>query len=124
MFSKGFQTNKFATQTKKNYTSTNIFKNRLNICEICISKKYFLMNDHQYNTVSEIYEADKLLKDGVLIAERTEGFLRVFLYQADSFYLEVYRHSHFNVIIKVIRFTDPAHLDPYLNSIAIDSLLS
>lgn len=82
------------------------------------------MKDHQYNTVSEIYEADKLLKDGVLIAERTEGFFSVSLYQADSYYLEVYRHTHFNVIIKVIRFTDPTHLDPYLETIVIDSVLS
>jgi hypothetical protein len=81
------------------------------------------MKRHHFNTIEKIHKAGKLLKDGVLIAERTEGFCKVQLYQVDSFYLEVYRHSHFNVITKVNSFIDTVHLEPYLKQIDINGLV-
>ena len=80
------------------------------------------MKRQQFNTTQEIDQASHLIKDGVLLAERKEGFYQVLLYQTGGSYLEVYRHTHFNVIIKVVNFTDTAHLDPYLDNISIDML--
>jgi hypothetical protein len=81
------------------------------------------MKRQQFNTIQEVDQASSLLKDGVLLAQRTEGFCRVLLYQADSYYLEVFRHNHFNVIIKVVSFTDTAFLEPYLEQIDIEELI-
>ena len=80
------------------------------------------MKRQQFNSIQAIDQASHLLKDAVLLAERKEGFYQVLLYQSGASYLEVYRHSHFNVIIKVLSFTDTAHLDPYLDNISIDTL--
>ncbi|HEV7622293.1 MAG TPA: hypothetical protein VGO09_11180, partial [Flavisolibacter sp.] len=59
------------------------------------------MKFRQYSTTKEVDQAEKLLKDGVLIAQRKEGYYKVLLYQVDASYIEVYVHDHFNVIIKV-----------------------
>ncbi|GAC1416781.1 MAG: hypothetical protein NVS1B13_11970 [Flavisolibacter sp.] len=82
------------------------------------------MKPRQFNTTKEAEQADKLLKDGVLIAQRNKRYCNIFLYQVEGNYIEVFIHEHFNVIIKVNRFTDTLHLEPYLSDINIDRLLS
>jgi hypothetical protein len=81
------------------------------------------MKHRQYHSITAIEKASSLLKDAVLLAERKDGYFDVALYAVDGSYLEVFRHSHFKVIIKVIRFTDTVHLEPYLASISIDAIL-
>ena len=81
------------------------------------------MKRHQFTTLREVHKAHDLIKKGVLVAERSEGFYKVQLFQLPSCYLEVYRHAHFNVVIKVNRFTDTAYLEPFLAPISIESLL-
>jgi hypothetical protein len=80
------------------------------------------MKHHLFTTPEEVLYADKLLKDGVLIASRKDGFCNVYLYQTGAMYLEVYRHAHFNVIIKVNSFMDTAHLEPYIENIDLTEL--
>ena len=82
------------------------------------------MKRHQFTTIEEVREAHDLLKSGALVAERKQGFYKIQLYQLSSFYLEVYRHAHFNVIIKVNRFTNTAYLEPFLKEIDLTSLLA
>lgn len=81
------------------------------------------MKRQQFNTINEVDQASSLIKDGVLLAQRSEGFCQVSLYQIDSRYLEIFRHTHFNVIIKVVSFTDTAFLESYLEQIDITNLL-
>ncbi len=82
------------------------------------------MKPRQINATQEAEQADKLLKDGVLVAQRKERYCNIFLYQVEGNYIEVFVHEHFNVIIKVNRFTDTLHLEPFLCNINIDRLLS
>lgn len=81
------------------------------------------MKYREFNTLQELDQADTAWNKGVLLAERVEGFHSVALYQLDGFYIEVTRHTHFNVIIKVSSFRDTAHLEPYLKTINIEGLL-
>jgi hypothetical protein len=82
------------------------------------------MKRHQFTTIEQVREAHHLLKTGTQVARRQHGFYRIELFQLPCCYMEVYRHAHFNVIIKVNRFTDPRFLDPYLQEIDLTGLLS
>jgi hypothetical protein len=82
------------------------------------------MRDRQYKTTKEIEQARTLWERGVLLAERAEGYEHMKLYQMHDVYIEVTWHTHFNVIKKVSSFTNPDHLEPYLDQIDISSLLS
>ena len=82
------------------------------------------MKPRQINTPNEAEQADKLLKDGILVAQRKEQYCNIFLYQVEGNYIEVFIHEHFNVIIKVNRFTNTLHLEPYLSYINIEKLLT
>lgn len=81
------------------------------------------MKFQRLTTHGDLQNADSLIKDGTLIGERIENFHQVKLYQLDSLYMEVYRHNHFNVIVKVITFTDTEFLEPYLEKISLEGLL-
>ena len=82
------------------------------------------MKFQRLTTHGDLQYADSLVKDGILIGERIDNFHQVKLYQLDALYMEVYRHMHFNVIIKVITFTDTAFLEPYLEKISLEGLIS
>jgi len=83
-----------------------------------------IMKRHQFTTIEEVHQASRLLRPATRVAARREGFYRVELYQAPRYYMEVYRHEHFNVIIRMTRFTGTEHLEPYLRSISLEGLLS
>jgi hypothetical protein len=80
------------------------------------------MKNNKLSNLQEVDQADRILKDSVLVAERREGFCKVQLFQLPSSYIEVYRHIHFNVILKVNSFVDTVYLEPYLNAINLDHL--
>ena len=81
------------------------------------------MEYREFNTLQELDQVEAAWKKGVLLAERSEEFHTISLYQLDGFYIEVTRHTHFNVIIKVTSFRGTARLEPYLKDIHISSLL-
>jgi len=81
------------------------------------------MKFQRLTTHGELQYADNLVKDGILIGERIDNFHQVKLYQLDTLYMEVYRHMHFNVIVKVITFTDTEFLEPYIEQISLQNLL-
>ncbi|RYF84374.1 MAG: hypothetical protein EON98_09360 [Chitinophagaceae bacterium] len=81
------------------------------------------MTDRLYTTTSDIERARALWEKGVFLAERTDGFYKLQLFQLHDVYLEVTWHIHFNVVVKVSSFTDTEHLEPYLESISLEALL-
>ena len=83
-----------------------------------------MMKRHRFTTIEEVQQAHYLLQTGTLVARRKQGFYTIELFQLPDCYLEVFRHTHFNVIIKVNRFSDTSYLDPYLKSINIRSVIS
>ena len=81
------------------------------------------MTDRFYTTTSEIESSRLLWEKGVRLAEHTKGYHTTVLYQLYDAYIEVVWHTHFNVIVKVCRFTDVDHLAPYLEKISLNNLL-
>jgi len=81
------------------------------------------MKYRNFNTSEELDQADAAWKKGVLLAQRVETFHTIDLYQLEDYYIEVTKHKHFNVILKVSSFKDTLHLEPYLQDINIDALI-
>ena len=82
------------------------------------------MTDRFYTSTSEIETVRALWERGVMVAQRTGDFYKTQLYQLPDCYLEVVWHTHFNVVIKVTRFTDTDRLEPFLADISIEGLLA
>lgn len=81
------------------------------------------MNVYQYNQLSDDSQLDTVEQSGVLLAERDRSFYHIKLYQVDDFYVEVYYHTHFNVVVNIDSFTNTDCLEPYLQKIDIEALL-
>lgn len=80
------------------------------------------MTDRIYTSTTDIERARALWEKGILLAERTEGFYTMKLYQLHDIYVEVTWHTHFNVALKVTTFSDTERLEPYLEQISLESL--
>lgn len=80
------------------------------------------MKHHHSSTLEELEQMKEVLEKGVLLATRTSGFHTVSLYEVENCYAEATFHAHFNVLLDISFFNDLDKLEPYLNSIAIDSL--
>ena len=82
------------------------------------------MNMYQFNGLDEVKQIEFLWSAGVLVGSRQEGFYKILLYQIDSFYVEVFYQYFQGKMVKIKSFTDTDQLEPYLNSINIDVLLT
>ena len=82
------------------------------------------MTIYQYHQLEEKNQLDALEQSGTFIAEREAAFCHVKLYQVDNFYVEIYHHTHFNVVVNINSFTNTDCLAPYLEQIDIHSLFS
>jgi hypothetical protein len=82
------------------------------------------MNLHQFRRLNEMQQVTLVEERGVTVAERKTAYCNVQLFQVDSFYIEIYHHSHFNVITRIYSFDDTALLEPYLLSIDVDELFA
>ena len=82
------------------------------------------MTDRIYTTTADMERARSLWEKGVLLAERTEGFYTMKLYQVHDIYVEVSWHTHFNVALKATTFSDTERLAPYLQDISLENLLN
>jgi hypothetical protein len=82
------------------------------------------MNIHKFRRLNEMQQLSLTEQKGVAIAERKTAYCSVHLFQLHSFYVELYQHSHFNVVTRVHSFTGTALLEPYLESISIDDLFA
>ena len=81
------------------------------------------MTIYQYHQLEEKNQLDTVEQSGVLIAERDLPFCRVKLYQVENFYVEIYHHTHFNVVVNINSFTNTDCLNPYLEQINIEGLV-
>jgi hypothetical protein len=81
------------------------------------------MTPYNLGHLDEMEQADVIWEQGVLIGERKDEFYKILLFQVDAFYAEIYYHTHFNVIIKIVSFSDTNRLDPYLQNISLVDLL-
>lgn len=81
------------------------------------------MRQNYLGQMTEMEQADLIMEKGALVGKRTDGFYNILLFQVDSFYAEIYYHSHFNVIIKIKTFRNTDALEPYLAQIEISKLL-
>jgi hypothetical protein len=80
------------------------------------------MTSSYFEQLTEARQTDVIWESGTFLARRTEGFYNILLFQIDEFYTEVWYHSHFNVIIKILSFTDTDRLEPYLEKVSIAGL--
>ncbi len=80
------------------------------------------MTNRLYTTTPQIEQARALWEKGVLLAELKNGFYTNKLYQLQADYLEVVWHTHFNVVVKVNRFSDTDRLAPYLDTVSLEGL--
>jgi hypothetical protein len=80
------------------------------------------MTSSYFDQLTESRQTDVIWESGVYLDRRKEGFYNVLLFQVDDFYTEIYYHSHFNVIIRIVSFSDTDHLAPYLDKINLHSL--
>lgn len=76
----------------------------------------------EFNILDEIRQAEALLNNGVLIAERIYKNFTIFLYQVNQFYVEVYYHNTFSMIQGFRGFESTNALEPYLEEIDISFL--
>jgi hypothetical protein len=65
-----------------------------------------------------------LWSDGNYIADRKVHYYSIVLYHLFSFYVEVWYASDLNEIDILAAFDDAGHLEPYLDMIDIDSVIS
>lgn len=65
-----------------------------------------------------------VLHQGVLVAKRTNYDFMVFLFQMDNYYVETYCNPQNKAIEEYRVFDNITLLNPYLETIPIDSLLN
>ncbi len=81
------------------------------------------MTIYHFTKMTERKQLEALEQSGVLIAERKSAYCDIKLYQLNGFYVEVYLHTHFNVIVNINPFANMDLLDPYFEKMNIDSLV-
>lgn len=81
------------------------------------------MTQYHFNILDENEKANIVWNKGILIGERSDQYYNVSLFQVDDFYVEVFRHSHFNVITRFRSFSNTRFLEPYLQEISLEGIL-
>ncbi len=82
------------------------------------------MTQFEFKLLSENDQFDFIEQQGVFLAERETSFYNIRLYQVNNFYVELYCHTHFNVIVRSKCFTKISLLDPYLEAIDVAALFA
>ncbi|MFL5811629.1 MAG: hypothetical protein ACJ749_19045 [Flavisolibacter sp.] len=80
------------------------------------------MNIADFMLLDEIKQAQTLVERGVFVAERLYKNFSIFLYQVDSFYVEIYHNLRYNAMQGMRSFEDDEALEPYLEDIDISCL--
>ncbi len=81
------------------------------------------MQLYEFVVLDNLGKVDALWNHGALIGERMDCMYRIFLYQIDSFYVEVFCTLDRNTLSNIDCFTDMNRLHPYLDKISLCSLL-
>lgn len=77
----------------------------------------------EFATLNETRQAETLLERGIFLADRLYKNFSIFLYQLDSFYVEVYHNLRFDIMQGMRCFEDDEALQPYLDTIDISCLV-
>jgi hypothetical protein len=73
----------------------------------------------QFNKLDEIEQAEAIWEKSVLLGSRTDGEYWHILYQIDGFYVELHYHLVHNELKRARVFSNPDHLQPYLEQMTI-----
>lgn len=77
----------------------------------------------EFAGLNETRQAETLLERGIYLADRLYKNFSIFLYQLDSFYVEVYHNLRFDILQGMRCFEDDDALQPYLDRIDISCLV-
>ena len=80
------------------------------------------MTIYQFNDLSEMEQIEAIWTVPA-IAERKENGYKIFLFQIDAFYVELYHHIQRDSTERIRSFSNEELLVPYLARIDIDQLL-
>ena len=81
------------------------------------------MTLQRYRALTQNKQNQKLLTEGVCIAERRMDEVHAFLFQIDSFYVEVFFNSDGSEVLFSRSFEGLDELEPYLQRIDISAVL-
>lgn len=81
------------------------------------------MTLHDFIALDINAQQKAICKAGDHVAWRDEGNYRLFLYQIDSFYVEVFFDREHSVIRQYRPFSSVGELQPYLDELDIDGIL-
>ncbi len=82
------------------------------------------MNLAAYKLLNQDKQFQIIKDQGVFLAEREDAYYNIRLYGIEGFYVEIYCHTHFNVIVKTKSFFNTKALAPYLKHIPIYHLFA
>ena len=77
----------------------------------------------EFTLMNEARQAEALLERGTYLTDRLYKNFSIFLYQLDSFYVEVYHNLRFDILQGMRCFEDDDALQPYLDRIDISCLV-
>jgi hypothetical protein len=77
------------------------------------------MNVQEFRSLEETEKAVTLINNGVLVGKRVMQSYLVFLYQLDSFYVEILYNNQTNFVYRFRAFENTDLLEPYLSRIDI-----
>ena len=83
-----------------------------------------IMTLFEFQLLSEGEQVAALYQQGVYIGKRKVESMTVLLYQLESFYAEVYYRSYRRYIYKIRCLDSTTILDPYLEQIDVEYLVS
>jgi hypothetical protein len=81
-----------------------------------------IMTLYQFNMLDKTEQAEAVW-NGVHIDNRQDDQHNILLYEVDGFYVEVFYHRTYNVIVKFRSFSSTTQLAPYLEKIDIMDLI-
>lgn len=81
------------------------------------------MTLYDFIALDEMEQQMTIWDAGDPIGKREDEEHNIFLYQIDSFYVEVFKHKEYGVVRKYRPFTSTEQLKPYLDQLNIDEVL-
>lgn len=85
---------------------------------------FVLMTLDEFTLLDDTKQAETLLDQGIYLTKRLYKNFSIFLYQLDSFYVEVYHNLRYDFTQGMRCFEDDDALQPYLESIDISCLVN
>ncbi|TDH21578.1 hypothetical protein EXU57_18900 [Segetibacter sp. 3557_3] len=81
-----------------------------------------MLKFHEFCLLDEAVKSELVLNYGALIGERLNEGLKVYLYQVNAFYIEIW-HRPDETSTTILKSFDNTHsLKPYLDQISLDDL--